>query len=223
MNDTKKTKKSTYALPFYTKSGEKKEDISLSFPREIKQSYYDLLRQYIYVFLTNQRKGTAHTKTRSEITGTTKKAYKQKGTGRARHGSEKAPIFVGGGVVGGPRKKYYHVSFSKKQKKIALLTSIYEKLKSGNMFCFENAIAQMKIKTKPALDLLKKLQLHENKILLISPNEKNSNIYYSMRNLPNVTITPVQNVNPYILLTHHTVIFFEETVSALQNIITKES
>lgn len=214
---TKKTEKG-YSIKVYDKTGKEKSTITLDSTFEVKESFKDILQRYIYVFLTNQRRGTAHTKTRAEIIGTTKKMYRQKGTGRARHGSEKAPIFVGGGVVGGPRKKTYHLSFSKKQKKIALLMTLAEKITSGKLICLENGLVQNDIRTKNAVELLKKLKL-ENKTLMVSPQEKQSNIYYSVRNIPFLTMTPIENVNPYILLNNQNVIIFEEHVDQLQRIM----
>ena len=76
-----------------------------------------LLAQYVRVYLANQREGNASSKTRAEVAGTTKKVYKQKGTGGARHGSKKAPIYKGGGVVGGPKPAEYRLQLSKKQRK----------------------------------------------------------------------------------------------------------
>jgi large subunit ribosomal protein L4 len=214
---TQKEKKG-YSIPVFDKTGKEKSTIKINTSFEVKESYKDILQRYIYVFLTNQRRGTAHTKTRAEVVGTTKKMYRQKGTGRARHGSEKAPIFVGGGVVGGPRKKTYHLSFSKKQKKIALLMTLAEKISAGKLICLENGIMKDDIKTKNAADLLKKLKL-EKRTLLISPQEKQSNIYYSMRNIPSLTMTPIENLNPYILLHNQNVVIFEEHAEQLQDIM----
>ena len=87
-----------------------------------------LLTQYIQMYLVNIRQGTASTKDRSQITATTKKMYKQKGTGNARHGSAKAPIFVGGGVVGGPKPKDYYLKMNKKQKTLAFVSSLSQRV-----------------------------------------------------------------------------------------------
>lgn len=224
--DTKKAKSTKDVnarnISVYTESGDKKGEITLRLGYTPKPSHEVILNRYIYSFLVNQRKGTAHTKTRSEIRGTTKKVYRQKGTGRARHGSEKAPIFVGGGVVGGPRKKYYHASFPKKQKRIALLYVLNEKLKPETTVCLENSVADMKINTKTAATLLSKLSMGDKKILFISPEKKKSNIYYSMRNIPQVSITSLENINPYILLHHNAIVMCEETVSRLQTVISPE-
>jgi len=216
----KKIEQDNLVIPLYSIEGEKKEDISIR-AVQIKESYNSILENYIHVFLTNQRKGTAHTKTRGEVVGTTKKVYKQKGTGNARHGSKKAPIFVGGGVVGGPRKKLYHSSFTKKQKKIALITTISQKIREGKFICLDEDSKNIKIRTKTAYNFLKKLDLSEKKTLYFRPVAKESNIYFSMRNIQNVTITPIENINPYILLVSDTVVLQKELIPQLELILEK--
>src|SRR3990170_8751536 len=92
-----------------------------------------LLAQAVYIHLANQRAGTRSTKTRSQVTGSTRKIYRQKGTGRARHGDITAPIFVGGGIVGGPKPRDYSANMNKKQKRKALFISLSEKAKRGEV------------------------------------------------------------------------------------------
>src|SRR3989338_9847754 len=93
-----------------------------------------LLAQYVRVYLANRRQGTASAKTRAEVKGSTRKIYKQKGTGKARHGDIKAPIFIGGGVVGGPIPRDFSLKFNKKQKRKVLFYALTLKLKQKDIF-----------------------------------------------------------------------------------------
>jgi large subunit ribosomal protein L4 len=117
----------------------KKEKI-IDFPKEMFESIENkpLLAQAVRVYLANQRQGNASTKTRGEVHGTTKKVYKQKGTGRARHGAKKAPIFVGGGIAGGPKPRDYSLKLNKQQKKIALICALTLKRNEKKLFVLEN-------------------------------------------------------------------------------------
>src|SRR3989344_7204583 len=120
-----KAKKSgSLTVPVYEISG--KEKGSLSLPKEAFSVDVNkaLLAQAVRVYQSNQRQGTASTKTRGEVVGSTRKIYRQKGTGRARHGDIKAPIFVGGGVAHGPKSANYRKSISQKMRRIALLGAL---------------------------------------------------------------------------------------------------
>ena len=114
------TTRGSVSVPMYDNKGAKSGTFAL--PKEIFGAKVndDLMAQAVRVYLANQRQGNAHTKSRGEINLTTGKWYRQKGTGRARHGAKSAPIFVGGGVAHGPRKKDYTLSLSKNMKKAAV-------------------------------------------------------------------------------------------------------
>ena len=111
----KRTNKSDVTIPFIDAKGVKSTFIVPKSLFEVEASD-KLLSLYNRVFLANQRKGTSKTLTRSEVRGSTKKIYRQKGTGRARHGARKAPIFVGGGVAHGPQLRLFHLKINKKQR-----------------------------------------------------------------------------------------------------------
>src|SRR3989344_6756187 len=114
-------------IPVYNLEG--KEVKTLDVPKEIfsVKPNPKLLAQYVRVYLTNNRQGTASTKTRGEVRGSTRKIYRQKGTGRARHGAITAPIFVGGGVVFGPKPRDYSRKLPQKMKKAALFSALTAK------------------------------------------------------------------------------------------------
>ena len=188
-----------------------KEVKSIELPKELfgVEPNPKLIAQYMRVFQTNQREGNASTKTRSEVTGTTKKVYRQKGTGNARHGSKKAPIFVGGGVAFGPQPKDFMLKMSKKQKRKALVVSLSMKAQEGNMYGFTNEMIDMKPKTKELSSLFKTIGLQEKKTLVVLPEIKESGFVLSVRNIPNVEIVQATSINPYILLRHEVTIFIE--------------
>lgn len=126
-----------------------------------------LLAQYVRVYLANQRQGTASTKTRSEVTGSTKKIYKQKGTGRARHGADKAPIFVGGGVAFGPKPQDHSLSLTKKQRTKALLMALSAHL-TNKSFSVVAHMSKATGKTKQMNTLFTSLQVPNGTMFVYS-------------------------------------------------------
>ena len=187
-------------IPVYDING--KEKSTLELPKEIFSVDVNkkLLAHYIRVYLANQRQGTASTKTRAEIIGTTKKIYRQKGTGNARHGSKKAPIFVGGGVVGGPRPRDYSLKINNKQVKKAFFNSLTLKFKEKNIFGLSNDFLKIEPKTKNVVNFLKTLGIEKEKVLLILPKLEKNSLVLSTRNLGNVKVLDVSSLNPFEVL-----------------------
>src|SRR3989338_5152877 len=128
----KKLDKGLVAKVFDTKGALKK---TIDLPKEIfgVQENNILLAQAVRVYLANQRQGTVSTKTRGEVAGSTRKIYRQKGTGRARHGSIRAPIFVHGGLVFGPKPRDYSMKFPKKMRKAALASALSSKVNDAQV------------------------------------------------------------------------------------------
>lgn len=203
MSDQQKpvTKKETKpSLEVYSLSGEKKEKREVEaalFSTSINES---LIQQYIRVYRTNQRQGTRSTKTRGEVRGSTKKIYKQKGTGRARHGSKKAPIFVGGGITFGPLPQEFSVTMNKKQKRQAFLSALSAKCKGNAISLIEAETLGMEPKTNVMYGFLKKRSLLDTKILLILPEKAKNGLAYSSRNIPNINVTTTEELNTYAIL-----------------------
>src|SRR3990172_10626024 len=134
----KKNVKAGLTLPVYGVDGKEKTPADLQkeiFSVEVNPR---LLAQYVRVYLANQRQGNASTKTRGEVTGSTRKIYRQKGTGNARHGSIKAPIFVGGGITFGPKPRDYSLKMNKKQKTLALFSSLTVKANDKEIFALQD-------------------------------------------------------------------------------------
>ena len=144
---SKVTSAKSVSAPLFDLAGKSTGTVSL--PGELFNipNSPQLLAQYVRVYLANQRQGTASTKTRSEVTGSTRKIYKQKGTGRARHGANKAPIFVGGGIAFGPRPQDHTLSLTKKQRTKALLMTLSSHL-ANNSFSVVANMAKATGKTK---------------------------------------------------------------------------
>jgi large subunit ribosomal protein L4 len=167
--------------------------------------------------LANQRQGTHKSKERAEIARTTKKLKKQKGTGGARAGSMKSPVFVGGGRVFGPRPRDYDFKLNKKVKDLARKSVLSFKANEGKIAMLE--VYQLSTpSTKDFTKMLKAISLDGKKTVFYT-NGVNANFYLSGRNIPSVTILPVQSVNTYDLINSDHVIFEEGAVEILQAIL----
>ena len=163
----------------------------------------DLVHQVVEGMRSNTRAGTAHAKGRGEVRGGGRKPWRQKGTGRARHGSTRSPIWVGGGVTHGPLKeKNYKRKISKKMRAQALFSVLSRKFKDGEII-FVDSLSLPAIKTRAAVEIINNLSavLGRGKILaaLYARNEKAEK---SFRNLPRVEVSFVKNLNPVQALNH---------------------
>lgn len=196
-----------------------KEVSSLEVPHEIFSSNINerLLATYVRVYLTNQRKGTAATKTRSEISASTRKIYRQKGTGRARHGARSAHIFVGGGVVFGPRPKEHKLSLNKKQKRKALFDALSYSFKKHNIIALSDKAKITTPKTKQISLFLKSLSIKDKNILFVLAKMEKDNLVLSMRNIPRLTMTDALSLNAYEVLKANCIIFQEKALDTLSN------
>jgi len=170
-------------------------------------------------YLANQRQGTHKSKERAEIAGSTRKIKKQKGTGGARAGSIKSPVFRGGGRIFGPRPRNYTFKLNKKLKQLARKSALSYKAQDNSLSVLEN-ISFDAPKTKSFISLLASLSLTDKKALIILP-EGNKNVYLSSRNLPKARVFTVDDVNTYELLHADFVVFCEDAVSKLENILSK--
>ena len=183
------------------------------------------MAQAVRVYLANQRKGTHSTKTRGEVEGSTAKIYRQKGTGRARHGSKRAPIFVKGGVVFGPKPRDYSLKLPKKMRRLALFSSLTTKKDEGKIVVL-SGLEKIEAKTNKMADVVKNLNLEEKnkKILLITPDTINAfeNVYKATRNLKGVSIVSAKMLNTYEVLNSKTVLLMKASIEVLENNFLKE-
>lgn len=178
-----------------------------------------LMAQAVRVYLANQRLGTANTKTRGEVKGSSRKIYRQKGTGRARHGAKSAPIFVGGGVAHGPRMRDYSLTLPQKMRKAALASALSLKASSGEIKVL-SGLGKTPPKTKIMAQLFSKMtddkKQKERTLLIASETPKNlENVYRAGRNIKNVEITAVKLLNTYEVLKHKNLLFMKEAVEVL--------
>jgi large subunit ribosomal protein L4 len=173
----------------------------------------DILHRMVRYQLAKRRSGTAHVKDRSEINATTAKMYRQKGTGRARHGSKKAPIFRGGGKAFGPKPRSFAFDLPKKVRALALKHALSAKAKSDALVVIDKC--ELKdAKTKELKSLFSKLGL--TSALIIDGAEVQEAFAKAARNLPRIDVLPVQGINVYDILNHDTLVLTKAAVEALE-------
>lgn len=172
-----------------------------------------LIAQAVRVYLANQRVGHAATKTRGMVEGSTRKIYKQKGTGRARHGAIRAPIFVGGGIVFGPEPRDYSMKFPPKMKRVALASALSQKLSEKNITVV-SGLSDLKPKTKVMAKALVAVG-RTGSTLFVVPKEAGT-VTRSARNIAGVDIIPVTDLHTYGVMTHKKIIFMKEAISAFR-------
>lgn len=170
-------------------------------------------------YLANQRQGTHKSKERNEVAGSTKKIKKQKGTGGARAGSLKSPLFRGGGRVFGPKPRDYSFKLNKKLKQLARKSALTYKVKENGLMVLEDVSFDTP-KTKNYLTLLSGLSLDNKKTLLVLP-EINKNVLLSSRNLPKAKVVTVDSVNTYEVLNADNLVLCEGSVSKLETLLLK--
>ena len=169
-------------------------------------------------YLANQRQGTHKSKERAEINRTTKKLKRQKGTGGARAGSMKSPLFVGGGRVFGPRPRDYSFKLNKKLKHIACQSALTYKAKENSIIILED-FSFAEPKTKSYTEILKNLKLEDKKVLLVLP-QHDKNIYLSSRNLERNKVTTASELNTYDVLNAQSLVLVQGSVSTLEKRLT---
>ncbi|MDF9795547.1 large subunit ribosomal protein L4 [Catalinimonas alkaloidigena] len=166
-------------------------------------------------YLANQRQGTHKSKERAEIAGSTKKIKRQKGTGTARAGSMKSPIFRGGGRVFGPRPRDYGFKLNKKLKKLARKSALTYKAKDEKVTIVESFDIDTP-KTKSFLNILSSLAVQQEKSLLVVDNVK-TNVYLSSRNIANTKVVTVEKLNTYEIMSASHLIISEGAVEKIES------
>ncbi len=170
-------------------------------------------------FLANQRQGTHKSKERAEIARTTKKLKKQKGTGGARAGSMKSPLFIGGGRAFGPRPRDYSFKLNKKVKRLARVSALSYKAKENAIMVLEDFTFDAP-KTAKYAELLENLSLTGKKTLLVL-GESNKNVYLSSRNLERTKVVVASDLNTYDILNASNVVLAESSLKQIETILTK--
>ena len=165
-------------------------------------------------YLANQRQGTSKTKERNEVSGSTRKIKRQKGTGTARAGSIKNPLFVGGGRIFGPQPRDYRFKLNKKVKQLARKSALTYKAKDNGILVVEDFSLEAP-KTREYASIISNLKIGDKKSLLVL-SEPNKNIYLSSRNLPNTKVVLYSELTTYDILNSTSLVFVESSLENIQ-------
>ncbi|MBS7360068.1 MAG: 50S ribosomal protein L4 [Oscillospiraceae bacterium] len=196
-------------------AGKKVSDIEISdavFSIEPNMSAMHLV---VVAYLANQRQGTQSTKTRSEVSGGGKKPWRQKGTGRARQGSTRAPQWYHGGIALGPKPRTYGISVNKKVKRLAMKSALSSKVAADEMLVLDS-IALDSIKTKTMAEMLTAIKAGK-KTLVVLP-ENNEVAYKSLRNIEGVKVSTVNTLNVYDILNCNSLVVLKDAVTKIEEV-----
>ncbi|WP_315077801.1 50S ribosomal protein L4 [uncultured Clostridium sp.] len=172
------------------------------------------LHQVVVALLANKRQGTQSAKTRTEVRGGGIKPWRQKGTGRARQGSIRAPQWIKGGIVFAPKPRDYRVSIPKSMRRVAMKSALTSKVNDGQMVVLESLSFEAP-KTKQFIEMLN--AFNAKKTLIITA-ESNEAVYKSARNIQGVSVIPVNNINVYDLLKFEKLIITKDAVSKIEEV-----
>jgi len=204
----------------FQQNGSVKGEIELPedvFGAEVNES---LLHQVITQYLANQRQGTAKTKGRSEVSGGGRKPWRQKGTGRARAGSNTSPIWARGGKAFGPDPRNYFSKIPQKLRKLALISALSSRANDQKVIVVDS-ISCDSPKTKSMIEMMKALSVEGKKNLLVL-NADEKNVYLSARNIKDMEIRPVHEITAYDVLKSENIIFGnEQLIAKVQEAVTK--
>ena len=190
--------------------------MTINFRTSNKNMMYIIHRAYV-TQQTQKHQGTHKTKTRGEVRGGGKKPWKQKGTGKARAGSTRSPLWRGGGTIFGPVNRNYHIKINKKEKQLALKGILNNKVENIKIVdSFANDFT--KPSTKLMLEKLKEWQIYQRERILIIVKGKNQNLYLSIRNLPNIDILSANNLNIHSVLSYKKIIISNDAIATIQEV-----
>lgn len=214
---TAKTEIISLSVPMFDLSG--KEVGKLSLPKKLfgVKINEPLLAQALRVYLNNNTAHFAHTKTRGEVKGSTRKIRAQKGTGGARHGGVRAPIFVGGGISLGPKYRKIELELPKKMKKAALISALSTKAKDKEIIGISN-LDKLTGKTKEMKVFLDKITVNNALLIIAGQNEK---LQRAVNNLPLINYVLASQLGILEMIKHKSIILTKEAVSALEERILK--
>ena len=202
-------------VALYNMEGKQIGDITLNdaiFGQEVNKS---VLHQVVVNYLANQRQGTQSTKTRSEVRGGGIKPWRQKGTGRARQGSIRAPQWIKGGIALGPKPRDYSYTLNKKVKRLALKSALSDKVAENEIIVVDE-IAMTEIKTKTIVNMLSNLKVDSKALIVTADND--TNVVKSARNIPGVATAFTGSLNVYEILNHDKLILTKDAVSKLEEV-----
>ncbi len=206
-------------IDVYSQEGEKIDNIELDervFDGKVKEA---LMHQAIVTFLANQREGLASSKTRGEVRGGGRKPWRQKGTGRARSGSRRSPLWHGGGITFGPKPRSYHKKMPQKMRIAALKSALNAKVIDGEILIVNN-ISLKDHKTKALSEILNKFKLNGLKITL-AVDIINGNLKLAARNIDNLYLEKAGELNAYTALDCNKLLLTINSIKAVENRIKK--
>jgi len=201
----------------YNMKGEQVGDLELSetvFGAPVNEG---LVHQAVVRYLANQRQGTASTKTRGEVSGGGRKPWRQKGTGRARQGSIRAPQWVGGGTVFGPKPRDYRQAMPKKARRAALRSALSSKVASGELLVLDELTFE-EPKTKKMVEVLQNLKAAGASALVVT-GELDRNVILSARNIPGVGTTRAGDLNVYDVVAHARLIATKDAIAKIEEVL----
>ena len=199
----------------YNMQGKKVSDVELSEAVFGIEPNENIVHSALVNYLANQRQGTQSTKTRSEVSGGGRKPWRQKGTGRARQGSIRAPQWIKGGIALGPKPRKYTYKVNKKEKRLAIKSVLSSKVLENQLVVIDE-LPFKDIKTKQMVSALEKNKV-EGKTLIVLP-EKNENVQKSARNIEGVKTSLVNTINVYDLLKYNKLVLTVDAVKSLEEV-----
>lgn len=210
----------TLSVALFDAAGKEKGTVALPevvFGGKINKA---LMAQAVRVYLANQRMGAAQTKTRGQVDGSTRKIYRQKGTGRARHGGIRAPIFVGGGIAHGPKQHDFSLDLPTKMKKAAVVSALSAVAKEG-LVKVVAGFAAIEPKTKVAAAAFAGMGLSGKKALLVLPAD-NKQVYKAARNIDRMQVRVAGSLTTYDVLNAGTLVVMQEALETLEKQLSKK-
>ncbi|SET57386.1 LSU ribosomal protein L4P [Natronincola peptidivorans] len=199
----------------YNVSGEQVNEIELSdnvFGVEVNQH---VLYEVVKNQLANKRQGTQSAKTRSEVRGGGRRPWRQKGTGRARHGTIRSPLWVGGGVVFAPKPRNHGYTLPKKVKRLAMKSALTSKVNSNELIVLEELTLEAP-KTKEMANILKNLKVEKKALIVIG--DKNEAVIRSAKNIPGIETASVNTLNVYDILKYDKFIITKDAVQKVEEV-----
>ena len=202
----------------FNMAGEKVSELALNDSVFAVEPNTSVMHMAVINYLANQRQGTQSTLTRAEVSGGGKKPWRQKGTGRARQGSTRAPQWYHGGIALGPKPRSYNFTINKKVRQLAIKSALSSKVLANELVVLDS-LTLSAIKTKEIVKVLSALKAGK-KALIVLP-EKNDVVYRSARNIAGVKVSPVNTINTYDILNCDTLILVKDAVAKIEEVYAK--
>ena len=204
--------------PLYNMNGERIGDYELPASVFGVPVNEHVLHEAVVMQLASKRLGTAKTKTRGEVAGGGAKPWRQKGTGRARHGSRRSPIWKGGAVTFGPRPRKYGYNLPKKARRVALLSALSSKAENEQILVLEG-LSMSEPKTRVMVNMLGKLDAHGKALVVVKEPDKN--VELSLRNIPGVKMLTPSKLNVYDILNYDKLLLTKEAADVVEEVLVK--